>query len=340
MRPTRMTALVVAAVQLAALSACALAPGGSSAYHVTVYFTKALAFYPKSRVQVMGADIGTVDSVTPENGRVKVVASIDRDVPLPADAGAAIVPLTLIGERTLTFSPPWRPGRPKLADHAVIGTERTRVPVEVDQALKAFNTLLGAFDPTAANKSLHKGAESLRGNGAAFNAALHQTADLTQRIAGQDGRLLSVAENLHKIAGVAARRQDLLGTLISDFSQVTSDLSDERRQVEVLLTALASLVRHGDVLVKKYQGRLIEDLGRFAQVSLVVKGNADRLAQFLKSLTPVTYMLINATNHKDHALTIRLALDHTYREWLTAALKEPTFNSKVPCLPKPFSNCQ
>ena len=35
-------------------------------------------------VQVMGVNVGRVESVTPENGLVRVVASIDRGVPLPA----------------------------------------------------------------------------------------------------------------------------------------------------------------------------------------------------------------------------------------------------------------
>jgi virulence factor Mce-like protein len=337
--------LLVLIGALLLLTGCSVVPKQLNAssparYHVTVYFTSALALYPQSKVQVMGADIGTVDSVTPEGGKARVVASIDRNVPLPANVGAAIVPLSLIGERTLTFSPPWQPGRAKLADHAVIDTNRTQVPVEVDQGIKAFTHLLDAFNPSLANQVLHKSARSLSGNGSAFNAALQQTADLTQHIAGQDGQLVAVAQNLHQIAGVVSKRQAILGSLISDFSQASSDLSDERGQVQTLLTALASLVQHGNVLVKKFQGQVVQDLGRFAQVSLVVKGNADQLEQFFKTLTPTTYMLINATNHTDHALTIRLALDHTYREWLAAALRQPTFNSKVPCLPPPLSNCQ
>jgi hypothetical protein len=50
-------------------------------------------------------------------------------------------------------------------------------------------------------------------------------------------------------------------------------------------------------------------------------------------------MLINGTNHTDHALTLRLALDNVYRSYLAAALKQSTVNPKVPCWPKPFSNC-
>jgi virulence factor Mce-like protein len=340
-RPALAAALTV--VLAVALGGCSLLPpglgGGSGSYHVTVYFTKAVAFYPKSKVQVMGAPIGTVDSVTPVNGQVKVVASIDRGVPLPADARAAIEPLSLIGERTLTFAPSWKPGDRKLADGAVIRTDRTQVPVEVDQALQAFTTLLQAFNPAAANTVLHKGAQSFQGNGAAFNAALQQSADLTANIAGQDQQLLEVAQNLHRVAGVVAGRQQALGALISDFSQASADLSDERQNIETFVVALAALVQHGDVLIKTYQGRLIQDLGRIAQITLVVKGNADQLGAFLKSLTPLNYMLTNGTNHKDHALTLRLALNNVYREYLAAALRQPTVNPKVKCLPQPYSNC-
>ncbi|MGI8332956.1 MCE family protein [Actinomadura scrupuli] len=339
-----MLAAVMAVVTLAALSGCSLLPaalggGSSSKYHVTVYFTKAVAFYPRSQVQVMGVPIGTVDSVTPVNGKVKVVASIDRDIPLPANARAAIVPLSLIGERTLTFSPSWKPGAPKLADGAVLDTDRSQVPVEVDQALQAFTTLLQAFNPAAANKVLHKSSQSFQGNGAAFNAALQQSADLTANIAGQDKQLLEVARNLHRIAGVVAGRQKALGTLISSFSQVSADLASERQNIETFIVALASLVRRGDVLIKSYQGQLVQDLGRIAQITLVVKGNAQQLGEFLKTLTPLNYMLSNATNHKDHALTLRLALNNIYRSYLAAALKQPTVNPKAKCLPEPYSNC-
>lgn len=340
----RTLAASAALVVAAAVGGCSLLPAGmrvslAGKYHVTVYFTKAVAFYPRSQVQVMGAQIGSVDSVTPENGRVKVVASVDRNVPLPSNVSAAIVPLSLIGERTLTFSPAWRPGEERLRDGAVIQTDHTQVPVEVDQALQAFTTLLQAFNPADADKVLHSGAQSFQGNGTAFNAALQQSADLTANIAGQDRNLLEVARNLHQIAGVVDGRQKELGTLISDFSQTSAALAAERESLRTFLASLTDLIRHGNVLIKDYQGQLVTDLGSLAQISLVIRGNADQLSTFLKALTPLGYMLENGTNHSDHALTLRLALDNVMRSYLAAALHQPNVNPKVPCLPKPYSNC-
>jgi len=340
-RPRPFLAAALAVASAAVLGGCSLVPGlGGPKYHVTVWFTKALSFYPQSQVQVMGANIGTVDSVTPENGLVKVTASINKDVPLPADVSAAIVPLSLIGERTLSFTPPWKPGQPKLADGAVIPAQRTQVPVEVDQALQAFTSLIQAFNPADANKLLANGAKSLKGNGAAFNAALQQTADLSANIAGQDDQLLDIAKNLHDVAGVVTQRQGQLGQLISDFTDASKVLADERQQIQTFLTALAGLVKRGDVLIKSYEGNLTGDLGKFAQISLVVKNDATQLATFLQSLKPLNYMLVNATNHQHHSLVLRLALDNVWRSYLAAALKQPNVNPSVPCWPQPYSNCQ
>ncbi|MFB4309707.1 MCE family protein [Actinomadura sp. GTD37] len=333
----------------AVLAACALAAGctalpvgaGSGSYRVTAYFTKAVAFYPKSQVQVMGMRVGTVESVTPQqDGRVKVVASIDEDVPLPADARAAIVPLSLIGERTLTFAPAWRPGTSRLRDDAVVPVERTEVPVEVDQALKSFTTLLKSFNLADANKMLHDGAQAMSGNGTAFNRALQQTADLTTTLAGQDRQLLQVAANLHKLAKQVNGRQRTVTKLIDDFATVSDALVGERREIAAFITSLADLVREGKVLITDYRESLVSDLGTIAQISLVVKGNSARTAEFVRAIGPLVYGSQNMTNYKTHSFTSRVALDNVLRGYLAAAMREPSVSEKVPCLPPPWSNCE
>jgi len=340
-RRRRAPAAVLAGCALAAGCSALPVGGASGSYRVTAYFTKAVAFYPKSQVQVMGMRVGTVESVTPQqDGRVKVVASIYEDVPLPADARAAIVPLSLIGERTLTFAPAWRPGNSKLRDDAVIPVEHTEVPVEVDQALKSFTTLLKSFNLADANKLLHDGAQALSGNGTAFNSALQQTADLTSTIAGQDEQLLEVAANLHKLAKQVNSRQRTVTKLIDDFSTVSNALVGERREIAAFIRSLAELVRNGKVLITDYQEKLVSDLGTIAQISLVVKGNSAQTAQFVRTIGPLVYGSQNMTNYKTRAFTSRVALDNVLRGYLAAALREPSVNENVPCLPPPWSNCE
>ncbi|MCW2887294.1 MAG: phospholipid/cholesterol/gamma-HCH transport system substrate-binding protein [Streptosporangiaceae bacterium] len=345
-RRVRATAALLGVLLAWALSACSLVPENlqvsvAGKYHITAYFARAVSFYAGSQVQVMGVQVGTIDSVTPVNGQVRVEASIDRKVPLPANVSASIVPLSLIGERTLTLSPPWKPGDAKLPDSAVIRQDRTHTPVEVDDALKSFSKLLDSFDPAQANTILHKTAGTLRGNGQLFNAALQQTATLTGNIAAQDDQLLQVAQNLNQVAGVVRGRERLLGSLISDFSQASQMAADERQNIRDLVAGSAHLVNQGGALVKAYQQQLPEDLARFAQVALIMKGNASRLATFVQSLPDLNYTFINAYNPKHHSIVSRISMDNFLRSYLAALLKQPNVNPNVPCpLPPPYSNCQ
>ncbi|GAA2118810.1 MCE family protein [Actinomadura napierensis] len=341
--PNRAAAAAMAVALVLALGACSVLPGLSSpsSYHVTAYFTRAVSFYPGSQVQVMGVNVGKVDSVTPVNGQVRVVASVDRNVPLPATATAAIVPLSLIGERTLTFSPAWRPGLARLPDGAVLRTDRTQVPVEVNDALKSFGKLLDSFDPAKADAALGTAAGSLNGNGAAFNQAFQQAGQLVNDLAGQDKQLLQVAQNLDRLASIVRGREKTLGTLVTDFSKASKMLAGERANIRTLVEAIADLAKRGDVLIKMHQDTIPADLERTAQVSLTLKGSAESLGGVLQALPNFGFQFVNAYEPKDRAIILRVTLDNFARSYLAAVLREPTIDRNVPCpLPPPYSNCQ
>ncbi|MBO2447683.1 MCE family protein [Actinomadura barringtoniae] len=339
----RLLAAGVTGLLVLALGGCSVVPGPLSAsprYRITAYFARAVSFYPGSRVQVMGVNVGKVDSVTPLNGEVRVVASIDEKVRIPANATAAIVPLSLIGERTLTFSPAWRPGMAKLAPDSVLHQDRTRIPVEVNDALKSFGKILDGLDPAKADTVLGNAASSVNGNGVAFNQAFEQAGLLVNNLAGQDRQLLKVAQDLNRLAGVVRGREKTLGSLVDSFGQASQVLASERKNIQTLVTSIADLVRRGDVLIKIHQETLPDDLARMAQVSLIVKGRAESVGGLLKSLPGLGYQFVNAYDPKTHAINLRVTLDNFARAYLTALLREPRASDKVPCpLPPPYSNC-
>src|SRR5207302_110328 len=144
-------------------------------------FAKAVALYPQSLVKVMGISVGHVSAVRVKPDHIEVEMVIDRSVPLPDDVEASIVPLSLIGERNIVLAPPWTPGKAKIADGATIN--KTHVPVEPDEALKAITDLANAIDPQAVKKLITNGAAALAGHGADINAVLDQASQLTQFLA-------------------------------------------------------------------------------------------------------------------------------------------------------------
>lgn len=334
----KMRALVIAwlaVCSVGAMGGCSLLKADEKK-HMTVDFARTTAFYEKSKVKVMGVDVGTVDKVKIMGDRIRVEFSVDGDVPIPKDVHAAIVPLNLVGERNLVLSPAWKPGMAQAEDGMRIPKERTTLPVETDEALKAFTNVANALDPTKVRNALGKTADSFKGNGQEFNSALEQSGRLTSNLASQDQELLQVARNLSTLAGTVRGREQTLGSMIGDFSTATRVLAAERRDLQELIAGLLQLTKQGGQILEKYQGQLPGDLAVLTRVALSFKGNSRQLTQFLQALPAVGDTYINAYDEKKHALVLRVHNDYLPRVWI----KGLTGGQVNVCpLPPPNGNC-
>ncbi|MFI0447321.1 MCE family protein [Actinomadura sp. 6N118] len=336
MRFRKLGIVGLCAVLTTSLGGCSALPGASGGDRkMTVYLPKARSFYKDSKVKVMGADVGLVDSVENQGDKVKVTFHIRGDVPLPQGVQASVVPLNLVGERNLVLHPAWKPGQAKETSNEIPIT-RTSVPIEVDDALTSFTNLANALDPTKMQDALGQAADSFRGNGKEFNATLEQSARLVENVAGQDKQLIEVAQNLDRLAGVVRGREQVLGQLIRNFGEATRVLSAERGDIQDLITGILELSKNGDKLIQKYKGQLPYDLAVLTKVALVLKGNSKQLALLLNALPGIGEALIGGYNPGNKSLQIRFATDAFLRTWLKGLLKTDDVNCP---LPKPNSNC-
>ena len=179
---------------------CAIS--GPGTYEIVARFTRAVALYEQSDVNVMGVTVGHVRDIEIDGDEIAVTLAIRDDVPLPADATVAIEPASLIGERNIVL-PAWKPGDERMAPGTVIGPERTIIPVEPDEALQAVTDLVGALDPTAVNDLLDATAGALAGRGSTINRALAALAELVPTLAEQDDKLLAIADDVDRLSAVA-----------------------------------------------------------------------------------------------------------------------------------------
>ncbi|MBC6460077.1 MCE family protein [Actinomadura sp. HBU206391] len=332
---------VTAAVASIAVSAAAGLTGCTGlksppGKHMTVYFARTTSFYEQSKVKIMGIDVGTVEKVRIDGGRIRVDFTVREDVPVPRDVNAAIVPLNLVGERNLVLSPPWRPGMPLADDGTVIPQERTTLPVETDDALKAFTNLANALDPTKVRGSVGDAADSFRGNGTEFNSALQQSARLTANLAGQDRQLLEVARNLSRLAGTVRGHEQTLGSMISGFSTATKVFAAERQELQQLIRGLLQLANQGSEILTKYEGQLPGDLAVLTRVALTLQGQSRQLALMFKALPGVSEAFINAYDPASKSLVLRFPTDAFLRTWLQGL--SGGLLDGCP-LPPPNSNC-
>lgn len=313
--------------------------GGPGAVHLTVNFRRAVAVYPGSSVRVMGLDAGTIDAVVPEGNRVRVEISVDHDVPVPADVKAAVVPLSLIGERSVTLFPAWQEGEARAHDGDVIPIERTTVPAEPDEALQAFTDLARGLDPDEVARLVHEGAETLDGRGDLLNESLTQMGDLSQLMATEDDSLVAVAGNLNELAGTLGRRQEQLGHVIDSFATASGVLADERQDIQDLLAGLGQLAQEGDGIVRSAEDHLPEDLAQLARLTRSVHTNLDAVALLVDALNRNSQGLIGAYDAGMGVLVQRINLTP-----ITAEVLRPLFTAlglqlQAPCVPQPGVTC-
>ena len=310
---------------------------GQHATQVTAYFSRTIAFYSGSKVEMMGINVGTVNSVEVTGTKVKVKFTVNPGVPLRADVHAAIEPLSLIGERNLTLFPPWKPGVPKLRNGSVIPITRTQVPVEVDQILKAVTNLAQSINPNDVKGLVEGSAAALKGQGPTLNDTLQQVAGVSGTLAQQDAQLVEIASNIHKLASTLNTRQQQLGTVINDFSQATQILATERQQLTTFLGAVAQLAQQGQILLTGVQKELPGDLATLAKVVLTVQVNAGALSTFVTALSGVALTVTRAYDHNLKTLDIRVTLTQSAYQVLLPLLS--ALGITVPCIPLPGQSC-
>lgn len=314
----RLLAGLTVIVAAASLTSCGSAAGG---YDLTARFPSAIALYEDSDVLVMGVTVGTVTAVTIDDDSILIDMRIDDNVPLPADVTASIVPSSLIGERNVVLAPAWQPGMAKLAPGAAIPMERTIVPIEPDDALKAITDLLQALDPDSVARLFDEGARALDGNGRTINQTLLQLSQLLPYLAEQDDELVAIAGDINALADVVRARDDQIGKLLDDFAIVADTLAAERQQIVGFIEQLASLAREGRALLTAYEVTLPQDLATLAEVSLTVQANAESVQQLVNSFSGFGAGVIDAYDAERHTLDARIFTSRSLSEPLTKLLE-------------------
>lgn len=306
----RLLAIALVATAIAGgLSACG--SGGSGGAEITARFSRAVALYEGADVLVMGIAVGEVERIDIDGGGIDVTMRIDEEVPLPADATAAIVPNSLIGERTVVLGPAWREGDGRLENGDEIPVERTIIPVEPDEALESVTELLQSLDPRSVRRLIDEGANALDGNGASLGEALGELSQLIPYLAEQDDELLSLADDVGTLADVIRARDTQVGKLLRDFAVVSDALAEERQSIARFLRSLTSLTLQGEALLTEYRTELPEDMDTLASVALTVQANAGSVKQLLLSMREFQLGTIEAYDPETGSMRARVYTSQT-----------------------------
>ncbi|OCB23921.1 MCE family protein [Mycobacterium intracellulare] len=246
---------------------------------ITAYFPSATGIYAGDQIRVSGVKVGTVASVQPQPSRAKLVLHVDRHVSIPANAKAIIVAQNLVAARYVQLTPAYhRGGGPKMANGAVIDTDRTAIPVEWDQVTEQLTRLATDLGPagdvssTSASRFITTAADALDGNGEKLRQTLAQLSGISRILANGSGNIVDIIKNLQNFVTALRDSNQQIVQFQNRLTTLSTVLDDSRSDLDAALSNLSVAV---------------------GEVQRFVAGTRDRTAEQIQRLTNVTQVLVD-----------------------------------------------
>ncbi|CAA0124671.1 Uncharacterised protein [Mycolicibacterium vanbaalenii] len=214
---------------------------------VVAYFTQTLALYPGDKVQIMGVRVGSIDKIEPDGDKMKVTFHYDNEHKVPADVTASILNPSLVASRTIQLAPPYT-GGPVLEDNAVIGLDRTQVPVEYDDLRDSISRLLRDLGPTAEQPKgpfgdlIESAADGFAGKGEQLNRTLNNLSEALYALNEGRGDFFSVVKSLATFVNALHQSDQQFVALNNDLAQFTNAFTNTDREVATALQDLNELL--------------------------------------------------------------------------------------------------
>jgi virulence factor Mce-like protein len=280
---------------LVAAAAITLFRGGDDKKYLTASFPRTVSLYEGSEVRVLGVPVGEVESVKPAGDVVQVKMQYDAKVDVPADAQAVIVAPSVVGDRFVQLTPVYTDGE-KLQDGAVLGTDKTSTPLELDQVYQSIDDLTVALGPKGANSDgalselLTTTAKNFDGQGENLNQTIRDLGKFTGTLENNKEELFGSAAELERFVGALARNDRTVRRFNRSMAAVSDLLAGERQELA------ASLKNLGTAL---------------GEVRTFVKDNKTLLSKNIKGLNRVSKTLVKRRGELDEILNVApLALNN------------------------------
>ncbi|MGW0161258.1 MCE family protein [Mycobacterium sp. NPDC003323] len=289
---------------------------------LTAQFDSAAGLYVGNTVAVLGMPVGQVTTITPKGGYVEVEFTVDADVKIPADAQAVTISNSILTDRQIELTPPYREG-PVLVAGDTIGLNRTKTPIEFARVLDVLDKLSSSLRGDGKGNGpladvVNASAAIADGNGQQMKDALGALSDAL-RMSSDRGevtgdQLTTIIENLSSLMQATADNDATLREFGSSVRQLSQVLADEHfgsgttgKKIDEVLTQVGEVLEtHRDAI------KAIVANGDVAMTTLT--DHQRDLAEFL-DLTPMTldnlYNIVDKTNGsaRAHVLVDKVLFD-------------------------------
>ncbi len=197
---------------------------------------------PGADVKVRGVVVGEVRAVEPtaRGAALELALRPDRVQLVPANVAARLLPKTLFGERYVALQLPEVPAAAAIADGDVIGQDRTRTAIEVEQVLDHLLPLLQAVEPDKLAVTLNALSEALAGRGGQLGETLVALDAYLERFAPSTPDLLAVLDHLGPVSDTYARAMPDLLNALADLTTTTGTFDEQGAELREFYAGVTS----------------------------------------------------------------------------------------------------
>ncbi|QLL06498.1 MCE family protein [Mycobacterium vicinigordonae] len=267
---------------------------------IIAQFEDAVGLYEGNSVAVLGMQVGRVTSVISKDTYVEVKLAVDDEVDIPADVKAVTVSNSILTDRHVELTPPYRGGA-KLRNGDVLGLGRTRTPVEFDRTLSMVDKL----------------GKALRGDSQG-HGPLGDLISLGSQITSANGP--KIRETLDRLSQALRVGPDKGAHSKKDIQEIVNSLSELTQAAADNDTAIrqfaSNLRQTSDILAA-------EDLGSgstgakanliLAETARLLEGNRERLKNLFADSRTITQTMTDYRRELEEVLDVApLAVDNIY----------------------------
>jgi virulence factor Mce-like protein len=289
---------------------------------VTAQFEDTVGLYAGNDVSVLGMPVGKVTAIVPKDGYVEVTLEVDRKVAVPADVQAVTVSTSILTDRHVELTPPYRSG-PTLRDGDVLGMAQTRTPVEFDRTLAMADKLSRALGGDGKGQGpvadlVGIGSQIASGSSQDIKAALDQlTAAL--RLSSDNGAatkqdLQAISKSLANLTQAAADNDTAIRDFGSNIRQLTAIVADENLGYGHAGADLNEILAQTATLLEKHRSGLqatVTDAQKMLQTTADHRRDLEEILDVLPMAGQNLYNAIDPTSRviRAHALLDKIFLN-------------------------------
>jgi virulence factor Mce-like protein len=240
---------------------------------IVATFATARGIYPGDDVRVLGVKVGTIKAIRAEATQAKLTLSVDRDVPVPADAKAVIVAQNLVAARYVQLTPAYAGRGPTMGDGAVIPEGRTAVPLEWDEVKTQLMRLATDLGPsstastTSVARFIDSTAYALGGNGDKLRQTLAQLSQVGRIVADGGGNIVDIIKNLQTFVSTLRDTTPQIVSVQNRLATLTDVLNGSRSDLDAALTNLSTAVGEVQRFIAAVRNPAAEQIARLADVT-------------------------------------------------------------------------